>query len=82
MRTTLTIDDDVAALLQRVWDGRRGKLKEIVNEALRAGLSQMAKPDRRPIQYQTPTVSLGKCLIGSLDDVTEALAAGEGEQFR
>ncbi len=82
MRTTLTIDDDVAALLQRVWDGRRGKLKEIVNEALRVGLSQMAKPDRRPTQYQTPTVSLGKCLIGSLDDVTEALAAGEGEQFR
>lgn len=82
MRTTLTIDDDVAALLQRVWDGRRGKLKEIVNEALRVGLSQMAKPDRRPTQYQTSTVSLGKCLIGSLDDVTEALAAGEGEQFR
>lgn len=82
MRTTLTIDDDVAALLQQIWDGKKGKLKEIVNEALRVGLRQMAKPDKHPTQYQTPTVFLGKCLIGSLDDVAGALAAGEGERFR
>ncbi len=81
MRMTLTLDDDVAALLQQVWKGRRGKLKEIVNEALRAGLSQMAKPDKRSTRYSTPTVSLGKCLIGSLKDVAEALAVGEGEKF-
>ena len=82
MRTTLTIDDDVAALLQQMWDGKKGKLKEIVNEALRVGLRQMTKPDKRSTRYQTPTVSLGKCLIGSLDDVAGALAAGEGERFR
>ena len=82
MRTTLTIDDDVAALLRRVWDGRKGKLKEVVNEALRVGLRQMTQPDKRPTQYRTPTVSLGKCLIGSLDDVAGALATGEGERFR
>ena len=82
MRTTLSIDDDVAALLQQMRDGRKGKLKELVNEALRVGLRQMTKPDKRPTQYQTPTVSLGKCLIGSLDDVAGALAASEGERFR
>ena len=81
MRMTLTLDDDVAALLQQVWKGRRGKLKEIVNEALRTGLSQMAKSGKRSTQYSTPTVSLGKCLIGSLADVAEALAVGEGEKF-
>ena len=55
MRLTLTLDDDVAALLQQVWDGRKGQRKEIVNEALRAGLSQMAKPDKRSTRYSTPT---------------------------
>lgn len=79
---TLTLDDDVAALLQQVWDGRKGQRKEIVNEALRAGLSQMTKPDKCPTRYSTPTVSLGKCLIGSLDDVAKALAVDEGEKFR
>ena len=82
MRTTLTLDDDVAALLQQVWDGKKGKLKDVVNEALRLGLSQMTKPDQCSTPYSTQPVSLGKCLIGSLDDITEALAVGEGEQFR
>jgi hypothetical protein len=38
MRTTLTLDDDVAALLKRVLAGRRDGLKAVVNEALRQGL--------------------------------------------
>ena len=53
---TLTLDDDVAVLLQQIWDGRKRKLKEIVNEALRAGLSQMAKPDKCSTRYSTPKV--------------------------
>ena len=47
MRTTLTLDDDVAALLARVRKAsRQASLREIVNEALRHGLRIMTKrPD-------------------------------------
>ena len=44
MRTTLTLDDDVAALLERVRKARRAGLKDTVNEALREGLRQMSAP--------------------------------------
>jgi hypothetical protein len=48
MRTTLTLDDDVADLLKRVRNARKARLKDIVNEALRRGLRQMpTRPKRR-----------------------------------
>lgn len=82
MRTTLSLDDDVAALLARIRRARQVRLKELVNEALRAGLRQMSAPPRRRKPYRTRTVSLGRCLAGSLDDVAEALAIAEGESFK
>jgi len=44
VRTTLTIDDDVMALLQK--ENRRAgePMKQTVNRALRIGLTQAAKP--------------------------------------
>jgi hypothetical protein len=82
VRTTLSLDDDVAALLARIRRARQVRLKELVNEALRAGLRQMSAPPRRRKPYRTRTVSLGRCLAGSLDDVAEALAIAEGESFK
>ena len=41
MRTTLTIDDDVAIALQRVRERDALTLKDAVNEALRRGLRVM-----------------------------------------
>jgi hypothetical protein len=82
MRTTLTLDDDVAALVERIREARRATLKDVVNEALRQGLRQMSTPAQPREPYRTPSVSLGPCLIGSLDDVSEALALAEGEAFR
>jgi hypothetical protein len=81
MRTTLTLDDDVAALLLRVQEARKATLREVVNEALRQGLRQLDTPAPRQ-SYRTPSVSLGRCLLGSIDDVSEALALAEGESFR
>ena len=37
MRTTLSLDDDVAALLQRALTRRKEPLKKVVNDALREG---------------------------------------------
>jgi hypothetical protein len=47
--------------------------------ALRRGLRQMAAPDRPGADYRTPSVELGPCLVGRIDDVAAALALGEGE---
>ena len=82
MRTTLTLDSDVAALLRRIQQTRGDSLKAVVNDALRRGLRQMATPSEPPVQYTTPTVDLGRCLVGSLDDVAEVLAVADGERFR
>jgi hypothetical protein len=82
MRTTLTLEPDVAATLKRVQNERGLTLKGAVNEALRRGLGVMEEPQATRAPYQTPSAFLGKCLIGSLDDVAEALAMGEGDAFR
>src|ERR1700722_17394098 len=82
MRTTLTLDEDVAALLEKTRRAKGLCLKQIVNEALRAGLRQLAPPGQRRRRFKTPHADLGRCLIGSLDDVSEALATGEGEAFK
>ena len=78
MRTTLTLDADVAALLRRMQQTHGRSFKATVNDALR----QMAAPSARPAPYRTPTADLGRCRLGSLDDVAEALAVAEGERFR
>jgi hypothetical protein len=82
MRTTLTLDDDVAAVLARLQKAERRPFRELVNEALRRGLQQLtAKPKaRRP--YRTRPVDLGRCRFGSLDDVAEVLAVAEDESFK
>jgi hypothetical protein len=82
MRTTLTLDEDVAALLEKTRRAKGLSFKQIVNEALRAGLRQLATPGQRRRRFKTPHADLGRCLIGGLDDVSEALATGEGEAFQ
>lgn len=79
MRTTLTLDDHVAAMLRRLQRSRRKRLRELVNEALRVGLQMLGAPKRRRTPFRTREAHLGRCLIGSLDDVLEALAVAEGE---
>jgi hypothetical protein len=82
MRTTLTLDPDVAALLERVRDVRNASLKDVVNEGLRRGLKQMTERPPEAAPCRTRSVSLGRCLIGDLDNVAEALAVAEDEAFR
>jgi hypothetical protein len=42
----------------------------------------MAAPSGPPSTYRTSAVDLGRCRIGSLDDIAEVLAVAEGEEFR
>jgi hypothetical protein len=82
MRTTLTIDDDVAIALERVRERGALTLKDAVNEALRRGLRAMdaeATPPRE--RYVLPTWNSGGMRI-RVDDVAEALAWAEGDDHR
>lgn len=82
MRTTLTIADDVAAVLERVRRTRRASLRDTVNDALRRGLGDMERKPQRKKSVRTRTVDLGHCLLNNIDDVSETLAIAEGETFR
>ena len=78
MRTTLTLDDDVADLLKHVRKARRARHKDIGNEALRQGLHQMAIRPKRRRPYR-PCTDLGQSLIGSLDNIGQMLAIAESD---
>jgi hypothetical protein len=82
MRTTLTIEDDVAKLLESVRKRRNTSLKVIINEALRQGLRDMTKPPRRGKPYATRSVTLGRCQLANLDDISEVIAISEGDIFK
>lgn len=82
MRTTLSLDRDVAALLKRAQKVRKSSLKTVVNDAMRQGLKDLLQPSARPQKpFRTKGVSLDRCLVGSLDDVAAVLAKAEDEAF-
>jgi hypothetical protein len=81
MRTTLTIDDDVAVQLKRLRREQDVNFKQLVNEALRRGLRDMKAAPQKRRALRTRAFDLGKPLI-SIDSVTEALAHLEGEGFK
>jgi hypothetical protein len=78
MRTTLTLDDDVAALLKRAVAKENRPFKEVVNQALRRSLTATAAPRDRAA-FHTTGFDLGPSLVGSLDNVEEVLSRVEGE---
>jgi ribbon-helix-helix CopG family protein len=82
MRTTLTIDDDIAAVLERLRRARDASLKDLVNEALRRGLEDMNSQPKRRKPFRTQSVALGRTRIASIDNVNEALAIAEGEAHK
>lgn len=82
MRTTLTLDKDVAAMLARLRKSRGGTLKGLVNGALRQGLKQIARPPKRRKDLRTESADLGTCRLGNVDNVAEILAVVEGESSK
>lgn len=81
MRTTLTIDDDVAAQIKRLRRNRDVNLKELLNEALRRGLRDMAEPAEKRAPFRTQAHAMGAPRI-DVDDVAEALAYAEGDAHK
>jgi hypothetical protein len=83
VRTTVTLEDDVAAELVKLQKARDESFKDTLNAVLRAGLASVrGKRPRSGPAYRTEPVSLGSPRLKNLDDVSEALAFGEGEDHR
>jgi hypothetical protein len=82
MRTTLTLDDDVAAEIERLRRSRDANFKDIVNDALRKGLSDLNSRPKQGAPFQTQAVSLGRMRLASLDNINDNLAVAEDESFK
>jgi plasmid stability protein len=55
MRTTLTLDDDVAAKLKELVERHKSSFREEVNAVLRRGLSVQERSERRPKPFRVAT---------------------------
>jgi hypothetical protein len=79
MRTTLTLDPDVAARIERLRKSRDIALKDVVNEALRRGLDEMAAArTKRRTAFRTGEHT-AKLLVA---DAREAIALLDEEHDR
>ena len=82
MRTTLTLDDDLAAELNRTARLSGRSFKEVVNAVIRQGLSAGAQPsaaEDRPFVVQPQSCGL----LPGIDELrlNQLLDQLEGEQF-
>lgn len=81
MRTTLTLDPDVAAKAKKGASQLGKPLKEVINSALRIGLDEVLKPARSR-SYRTKPRPLGLRPGLSYDNISDLLARAEGEDHR
>ena len=77
MRTTLTLDDDLARLLEKE-QRRSGKpFKQVLNHFLRLGLTGARQPARKP--FKVTPINLGLPHYDKAEDLLERL---EGPDHR
>lgn len=82
MRTTLTIDDQIAAELKKRAFESGKSFKEVVNESLRRGLAS-ERPTPPPCPYRLESASLGGALPGvNLDKALQLAELLEDEAIR
>ena len=81
MRTTLTLDDDVAAKLKAETRRSGRSFRDTVNDILRRGLTTRHSAPRSP--FKVVTRDLGQLRPGlSLDSVADLIEQAEGPQHR
>lgn len=81
MRTTLTLDEDVAQKTRELAAKNKKPFKVVINDVLRKGLEQMEKPMKRR-RYRTHPHKMELREDYSLDNIQELLAHVEGEDTR
>jgi hypothetical protein len=81
MRTTLTLEEDVAQSAKRAATESGKPFKQVINDALRLGLQQLHSPGRAK-RYRTKPRKLGLKPGVNLDDIGALLAQAEGDDYR
>lgn len=81
MRTTLTLDDDLAGLLKQRAREQGIPFKEAVNRTIRAGLGQASKPARGRTPPKTIPHSFGFRPGIDLDKLGQLVDELEGEGY-
>ena len=76
MRTTITLDNDVAALLNKEMRKSGEAFKQVVNRAIRLGLTG-PKPARKP--FKVKPINLGLPHYTKVEELLEYL---EGPDYR
>jgi hypothetical protein len=79
-RTTLTLDDDVAAGLKRAVRATGRPFRAVVNDAIRAGLE--AEATRTPAPFKVTPFDLGLRKGVEIDSISELLDRLEGPLHR
>lgn len=80
MRTTLSLDDDVARLLDKETRRSGSSFKEVVNRFLRLGFMAAKRPARKPFVVAPRKLGLPPGL--TYDNVEQLLDAVEGPAHR
>jgi hypothetical protein len=78
VRTTLTLDDDVASLLTKEARKSGEPFKQIVNRFMRLGLTSSKQPARKP--FKVTPINLG--LPRDFDKVEDLIEYLEGPDHR
>lgn len=81
MRTTLTIDDDVASLLEKEMRRTGQPLKQTVNDLLRSGLQQAAVP-AKPRAFKVKAKRIGLPAEWTSGSISELIEMLEGPAHR
>ncbi len=77
MRTTLTLEDDVAAAIDHRRRERNHSLKQEINELIRVGLQHADEAPPETPRFRVQPLDTGGLLI-DIDDVSAALDLAEG----
>lgn len=82
MRTTLTLDEDIAERLQAESQRTGRSFKEVVNEHLRTSLAR-SRASKPMGQFRVEPADLGgPATAGSYDDIASVLEESEGIEHR
>ena len=81
MRTTLTLDEDVAQRTKEIALKLKKPFKVILNEALRKGLVEVEKPMKYR-KYRTNPHEMGLRDEFSIDNIQDLISQVEGENTR
>jgi hypothetical protein len=82
VRTTLTLEDDVAAALERRRRELNHSLKQEVNDLIRAGLVHVEQERPAGSRFRVEPLDIGEPLVDNFDDISAVLAIAEGENYR